>query len=217
MSLHINSCHEPRIHHTEVWGNTDLKQMGSVRGQKIEILLRRMSEANKSYLRGFAGLCSLTVQTTNRTAASGHPTGQKKANDIGNSLRQEPSRRRRQNKCALDCQRRTVQMTAGLHVVQRSRRWTDTEMEQQNISKAADSFSVALFKGNELIIWCRPVWFLDIFSLCLVEQAQHCNSELKRGIAKEEAVTSLLPTEEIFLTRLQSSSEGLESETWQMI
>lgn len=78
MSLHIKSCREPRIHRTEVWGNINLWQKGSVRGHKTEILFRCVSEANKSNLRGFAGLCTLTVQTANGTAASGHPTGHKK-------------------------------------------------------------------------------------------------------------------------------------------
>lgn len=64
-----------------------LRQTGSVRGHKTEILYRRMSGANKSYLRRFAGLCALTVKTANRTAASEHPTGHREANNIGNSLR----------------------------------------------------------------------------------------------------------------------------------
>lgn len=50
-----------------------LRQTGSVRGQKTAIPYRRMSGANKSYLRRFAGLCALTVQTASRTAAGEPP------------------------------------------------------------------------------------------------------------------------------------------------
>lgn len=97
-----------------------LRQTGSVSGHKTAILYRRMSGANKSYLRRFAGLCALTVKTASRTAAGEPPTGPRQANDIGDSVRGEQSSRRRQNKRALDFQRGTVQITAGLRVVQRS-------------------------------------------------------------------------------------------------
>lgn len=97
-----------------------LRQTGSVRGQKTAILYRRMSGANKSYLRRFAGLCALTVQTASRTAAGEPPTGPRQANNIGDSVRPEQSSRRRQNKRALDFQRGSVQITAGLRLVQRS-------------------------------------------------------------------------------------------------
>lgn len=120
-SMHwtINAPHRSVGKHRKVV--SDRQDQSEDRGHKTEILYRRMSGANKSYLRRFAGLCALTVQTANRTAASEHPTGHREANNIGNSLRWEQSRRRRQNKCALGFQWGTVQMTAGLHMVQRSR------------------------------------------------------------------------------------------------